>query len=232
MPTAEDRDRDDRYLPALRFRPLNALFDSVVRLMREGEMKNRLLDQAAPRPGQRILDIGRGTGTLAMMAKEREPAAEVVGLDADPEILERARAKARKAHTEVQFDRGLSSELPHEGDSFDVVLSTLFFHHLTGIDKRTTASEIARVLRPGGELHVVDFGRPPDPLIWSLFGLVRVFDGFEKTRDNAAGALPKIFEAGGLEEAAETDRLRTVLGALSLYRAQRPSIDSGGSGAP
>lgn len=232
MPTAEDRNRDDRYLPALRFRPLNALFDSVVRLMREGEMKNRLLDQAAPRPGQRILDIGCGTGTLAVMANQREPAAEVVGLDADPEILERARAKAHKAGAGVQFDRGLSGELPYEDDSFDLALSTLFFHHLTGIDKRTTAAEIARVLRSGGELHVADFGRPPDPLMWSLFGLVRVFDGLEKTHDNAAGHLPKIFEAGGLAEAAETDRLRTVLGALSFYRAQSPSIDSGGSGAP
>jgi ubiquinone/menaquinone biosynthesis C-methylase UbiE len=56
----------------------------------------------------------------------------------------------------VGFDRGFSTELPYEDESFDLVLSTLFFHHLTGADKRKTAAEVARVLRPGAELQVAD----------------------------------------------------------------------------
>jgi ubiquinone/menaquinone biosynthesis C-methylase UbiE len=224
--STEPRGHGDRYLPALRFRALTALFDPVVRLTREREFKDRLLDQADPRSGQRILDIGCGTGTLALLVKVRVPEAEVVGLDADPEILERARAKAAGAASEVQFDRALSTELPYEGESFDLVLSTLFFHHLTGVDKRRTAGEIARILRPGGELHVADWGRPADPLMWIAFnGAVRLFDGLERTRDNAAGALPEIFEQGGLERATETDRLRTPFGTLSLYRAEHRSAE-------
>jgi ubiquinone/menaquinone biosynthesis C-methylase UbiE len=152
----------DRYVPALRFRSLTGLYDPVVRLTtRESEFKRRLLEQPAPRPGQRVLDLGCETGTLAIEAKRAEPRTEVVGIDGDPDVLARAYAKAEAAGIEVEFDRGLSTELPYPDSSFDVVLATLFFHHLTGADERTTAREIVRVLRPSGELHVADLvGRP------------------------------------------------------------------------
>lgn len=212
-----------RYLPALRFPALTRFFDPLVGLaMPERRFKGALVEQAAPRPGQRVLDIGCGTGTLALMVKEAEPEAEVVGLDADPEILELAREKAERARVEVRFDEALSTELPYEDNSFDLVLSTLFFHHLAGADKRQTAAEVARVLKPGGELQVVDYGRQPDPLMRAAITTVRLFDGFEQTRDNVAGALPEIFEYAGLERPAETGRFRTVFGSLSLYRARRP----------
>jgi ubiquinone/menaquinone biosynthesis C-methylase UbiE len=213
----------DRYLPALRFPALTRFFDPFIRLaMPERRFKQRLVQQATPEPGQRILDLGCGTGTLAIMAKAAHPHTEVVGLDADSEILALARAKAEAAGAEVRFDQGLSTELPYEDGSFDRVLSTLFFHHLSSADKRLTAAEVARVLRPGGELHVADWGRPSDPLMWALFGFVRLFDGLERTRDNASGALPEIFESGGMEGAAEANRIRTAFGTLALYRARRP----------
>jgi len=219
---------DERYVPALRFRILTRIYDPVVRLTtREADFKRRLLHQAKLEPGQRVLDLGCGTGTLAIEAKRAQPEAEVVGLDGDPEVLERARAKARTAGIEIRVDEGLSIDLPYEDDSFDVLLATLFFHHLTGADKRKTAHEIARVLRPGGELHVADFGRASDPLMALLFWQIRVFDGLEQTRENGAGALPTIFELGGLESAAETDHLRTPFGTIALYRARAPMVDDG-----
>jgi hypothetical protein len=93
---------------------------------------------------------------------------------------------------------------------------------VSGADKRRTAAEVARVLKPGGELHVIDLGRPPDPLMRAAVTTVRIFDGFERTRDNVAGALPAIFEEAGLEGATEVRRFRTPIGGLSLYRARRP----------
>jgi ubiquinone/menaquinone biosynthesis C-methylase UbiE len=141
----------ERYIRALRFRSLTALYDPLVRwTVREALFKRRLLEQAGLRPAQRVLDLGCGTGTLAAMAKQRQPEAELAGLDADPEILERARRKASQGEVEVNFDQGLSTELPYEDGSFDRVLSTLFFHHLSGEEKRRTVAEIARVLKPEG----------------------------------------------------------------------------------
>jgi ubiquinone/menaquinone biosynthesis C-methylase UbiE len=212
----------DSYLPALRFPALTRFYDPLIRLTtRESLFKRRLVEQASPETGQRVLDLGCGTGTLALIVKERQPAADVVGLDADPEMLDQARSKADRAGVELRLDEGFSTELPYPDASFDRVLSTLFFHHLDLESKRRTAREIARVLDKGGELHVADWGRPSDPLMAAAFLGVRLFDGFENTRENARGALPSIFEQAGLEDAEQTDRLRTAFGTLALYRARR-----------
>jgi ubiquinone/menaquinone biosynthesis C-methylase UbiE len=212
-----------RYVPALRFHLLTRAYDPAVRwTTREATFKRRLLDQAAPAAGARVLDLGCGTGTLALMLKRRQPRSDVAGLDPDPEILQRARAKTREAGLDIRLDQGFSTELPYGDDEFDVVLSTLVLHHLTGAEKRRTASEIARVLRPGGTLHVADWGRASDPLMRLLFLPVRLGDGLEQTRDNAAGRLPEIFAGAGLEQAMETERLRTPFGTLALYRARKP----------
>lgn len=212
----------DGYLPALRFPALTRVYDPFIRLTtRESFFKRRLVDQASPGPGQRVLDLGCGTGTLALLVKERQPAPDVVGLDADPEMLAQARSKAERAGIEFRLDEGFSTELPYPDGGFDLILSTLFFHHLDLDSKRRTAGEIARVLRAGGELHVADWGRPSDPLMAVAFLGVRLFDGLENTRENARGELPAIFEGEGLEDAQQTDRLRTAFGTLALYRARR-----------
>jgi ubiquinone/menaquinone biosynthesis C-methylase UbiE len=212
----------DGYLPALRFPALTRFYDPLIRLTtRESLFKARLVEQARSEPGQRVLDLGCGTGTLALLVKARQPAADVVGLDADPEMLDQARSKAEQAGVELRLDEGFSTELPYPDSSFDRVLSTLFFHHLDLESKRRSAREIARVLDTGGELHVADWGRPSDPLMAAAFLGVRLFDGFENTRENARGALPSIFEQAGLVDAEQTDRLRTPFGTLALYRARR-----------
>ena len=212
----------DGYLPALRFPALTRISDPVVRATtREGRFKAMLIEQGAVEPGQRVLDLGCGTGTLAIQVKRREPGAEVVGLDADPEMLSQAEAKAEGAGVEVDLTEGMSTELPFEDGSFDRVLSTLFFHHLDPEPKRRTAREIARVLRKGGELHVADWGPPSDPAMAVAFLGIRLLDGFENTAENVHGELPRIFEDAGLVRAEQTDRLRTVFGTLALYRAER-----------
>ncbi len=212
----------DRYLPALRFPALTRIYDPLIRLTtRESTFKRRLVEQAAPEAGQRVLDLGCGTGTLALLVAEVEPQADVAGLDADPEMLAQARQKAERAGVELELTEGFSTELPFADASFDLVLSTLFFHHLDPESKRQTAREIARVLRPGGKLHVADWGRPSDPMMAAAFLSVRVLDGFENTRDNARGALPEIFEDAGLDPARQTARFRTAFGTLALISAGR-----------
>jgi ubiquinone/menaquinone biosynthesis C-methylase UbiE len=214
--------RGEDYVPALTYERLTALYDPVIRVStRERRFKERLLEQAAPRPGMRVLDLGCGTGTLAVWLKQRHPDVEVVGLDGDPKVLARGRRKAAAAGVAVTLDEGMSYDLPYEDGSFDRVLSSLFFHHLKRDAKETTAREVRRVLRDGGgELHVADFGRPPDPAMWALSRVIRHFDGVEVTEDNHAGRLPEIFGGAGLSDARERSRLRTAFGSISFYSAR------------
>ncbi len=219
MATARPAD----YLPAARFDSLTPLFDVFVRATtRERTFKQKLLEQGQL-AGADVLDLGSGSGTLAIWAKQRNPDVRIRGLDGDPAIIAQAKRKAGRAGIEVAFDEGLSYDLPYGDASFDGVLSSLFFHHLVLRDKERTITEIVRVLRPGGELHVADFGEPHS--FTERVGAVgiRRFDGDEPTRDNLAGRLPELFEVGGLEEAGERARVSIPLGAISLYSARRPA---------
>ena len=220
MATARPAD----YLPAARFEFLTPAFDIFVRsATREHTFKRRLLDQAQLQGELDVLDLGAGTGTLAIWAKQREPRLRIRGLDGDPKILEQARRKAAKAGVDVHFDQGLSYSLPYDDASFDRVLSSLFFHHLVLGDKERTIAEVVRVLRPGGELHVADWGEPRSLRQRAGAVAIRRFDGDAPTRDNLAGRLPELFESGGLADARERDRIAAPLGVVSLYSAHRPA---------
>jgi ubiquinone/menaquinone biosynthesis C-methylase UbiE len=212
------------FKPALRFDRLTSLFDPVIAVTtRERTFKRRVIERARPQPGDEVLDLGCGTGTLALMVHAEQPDANVVGLDADPAILARARRKADAAGVEIPFQEGFSNRLPFADGRFDAVLSTLFFHHLSDDDKRATAAEVLRVLAPGGRLVVADFGRPQDPVMRLAVAPVQLLDGRPTTSLNVRGGLPDVFTAAGLEQVTVTDRLRTPSGTIETIGARRPS---------
>jgi len=112
--------------------------------------------------GEQVLDVGCGTGTLAIAAKQKVgTTGKVYGVDASPEMLSRASKKARKAGVEIVLEKGLAQALPFPDAHFDVVLSTVMLHHLPGKIRRQCAGEIRRVLKPGGRVLAVDFGTSP-----------------------------------------------------------------------
>jgi ubiquinone/menaquinone biosynthesis C-methylase UbiE len=211
-----------RYVPALGRGALTALYDPALKLLtRERAFKERLLAQADLSHGLDVLDLACGTGTLAVWAKQQTPGANLVGLDGDAKMLDTARAKAQRAGVEIQFDQGLSFELPYPDQSFDRVVTSLFFHHLSDSGKARTIGEIWRVLRMGGQLHVADWGPGTDPLMSALSLTIRMLDGFEPTRANFRGELPRLFERGGLQRVHTKGHLRTVTGSLVFYSAER-----------
>lgn len=210
----------DRYIPALGHDLLTPLYDPLLRLlMREEGFKRRLIEQAEIGGGHRVLDLGCGTGTLAVMVKQEHPRAEVVGLDGDAKVLEIARSKADKAGVEILLDRGMSYQLPYAGGSFDRVLSSLMLHHLSTRDKGRTFAEVFRVLLPGGGLHVVDFGRPR-----TLYSRAVAFVAArsEEMSVGVRGLLPEMLREAGFEGVEETGQFMTIAGALSFYRARKP----------
>lgn len=218
------------YIPALGYRWLTRFYDPVVRLTtREATFKDALLRQANIQDGHQILDLGCGTGTLAMMVKRANRSAEVFGLDADPEALKLARTKLEKAGIKVHLDQGLASALPYAPESFDRAFSSLFFHHLSSELKLEAMREVLRVLRPGGEFHIVDWGKPTSPATRLAFVGVQLLDGFATTTDNVRGLLPDLLGLAGFEKVETTQRYSTLLGTLSLYRARKASTRFAGT---
>lgn len=217
------RDAQSKYIPALRFRWLTPLYDAVVRLTtRERAFKSALIQNLNLADGTRVLDIGCGTGTLTLWIKRRQPGAAAFGLDGDRQALSIAIAKARAQSLDVRFTTGLSFSLPYSDGSFDCVVSSLFFHHLASNDKLRTAREILRVLKPGGELHVADWGRPSNAVLRAAFWLVQVLDGFANTQDNVEGKLPRLFADAGFDVISITREFDTSLGTIALLRASKP----------
>ena len=103
----------------------------LLTLGREGAFRKKLLGFAGLQPGESVLDIGCGTGTLAIAAKRQVgPAGAVAGVDASAEMLARATDKAKRTGVEVSFRSGLAQSLPFPAAQFDVVLSTVMLHHL------------------------------------------------------------------------------------------------------
>ncbi|MPZ30244.1 MAG: methyltransferase domain-containing protein [Rhodospirillales bacterium] len=131
----------------------------LVTLGRERAFREKILRLARLEPGESVLDVGCGTGSLAIVAKRQVgPTGAVHGIDASPEMIARAHMKARKAGVEVAFKNGAAQALPFPDAQFDAVLSTLMFHHLPRKARQQCAGEIRRVLKPGGRVLAVDFG--------------------------------------------------------------------------
>ena len=215
---------ESKYVPALGFHWLTPYYDAVVgTTTRERSFKQALIKQARFAPGQRVLDLASGTGTLAIWIKQHQPHASVTGVDGDPAILSLATHKAQKANVSVQFDRALSYSLPYPAAHFDRVVSSLFFHHLSWENKERTAQELFRILKPGAELHVADWGRADNALMRGLFLFVQLLDGFRNTQDNVSGRLITLFEQAGFVEVTQRETFSTIYGTMALYSAVKPS---------
>ena len=210
---------DDRYVTAAGVRGLTRFYDSIIALtMRERLFRGRLAGQvtAGLPDGARIADVGAGTGTFAIMLAAAAPAAEVVGIDGDSEAL--AIAQGKPGSAAVEWKPGLAGELPLADQSCDRVVMSLLLHHLDAEGKRAALAECHRVLRPGGRLHIADWGKPQDPLMRAGLFTLAIFDGI---RDHAAGRLPLFVKEAGFPEVEYHDRLRTAWGSLELLSAER-----------
>jgi ubiquinone/menaquinone biosynthesis C-methylase UbiE len=145
------------FIPALKYHMLTRFYDTVVRLTtREMVFKTKLVNQVVSKPGECLLDLGCGTGTLTKMIAESDPELHVVGFDADPATLKQAQKKLSSLGGRVTLQQGFAQQIPFSADSFDIVVSSLFFHHLTREQKIEVLNEMFRVLKPDGRLHIAD----------------------------------------------------------------------------
>ena len=206
---------DVRYIPALSFNWLTPLYDPLLRwVMREETFKRKLVQRANIQPQMKVLDLGCGTGTLTLMLKRAHPEAQITGLDGDSEVLDIARNKSRGA--DIQWDEGLASSLPYPDSAFDRVVTSLVIHHLVTDDKRRAFEEVYRVLKPNGELYVLDFGAPHSSLTRFMTKYMR---RLEEAADNFDGLIPRFATEAGFGGVKEAENFVTVFGPLSIIQA-------------
>jgi len=213
----------EHYIPALRYNWLTHFYDPIIAATtREKIFKKKLIKQADIQNGHEIIDIGSGTGTLALWIKQSAMGAKVMGLDGDQKILSIARKKSKDQGINITFEQGFSYDMPFNSHQFDRCISSLFFHHLTLENKEKTFKEIYRIMKYGGEIHIADWGKPSNILMRFLFYQIQLLDGFKTTRDNIKGTLPVLMKKSGFENVSLMEEIPTMFGTMSLYKATKP----------
>ena len=207
------------YLPAAGRDWLLPLYDPFTRLLGVGALHGALIEQAALAPGHRVLDVGCGTGTLAIRLRREHPAVEVTALDPDPKALAIAGRKAERAGVAVRFERGYGDALPFADATFDRVTSSMMFHHLDLATKRGMLREALRVLHPGGSFHLVDFGQEGHH---HRSGLARFFHSSEHLRENDDAKVAELLREAGFAQVAQVAARRILIGRVAFHRAAKP----------
>ncbi len=161
------------------------------------KFKELVLDRLSVKSPRRILDVGCGTGTLVILAKKKWSKADVAGIDIDAEILDIARKEALKEKVEVEFRRASAAKLPFAGGTFDVVVSTLMWHHMPREVKLQAMAEAHRVLKKEGKFLLADWTSAPSWLRWVFRLLEPVAVEARTVRDNLEGKLPEWLKEAG-----------------------------------
>jgi ubiquinone/menaquinone biosynthesis C-methylase UbiE len=197
------------------------VYDMITGLLGADRARAALLDYAPLRDGDHVLDIGCGTGTLAVLIKRLYPQVEVTGLDPDRKALARARRKAERAGVGVSFEQGFADEIKHPAAFFDVVLSSFMFHHLKSDEKTNTLREILRVLKPGGRLLLLDFDVPEHGV---HHGFQRMFHSHARLKDNSEHRILELMTAAGFRDATRVGARPVIFGMAraGYYRAAAP----------
>jgi ubiquinone/menaquinone biosynthesis C-methylase UbiE len=193
-------------------------FTSLIGMGARGGTSKRLVQAAGIKPGDSVLDVGCGPGSLTLAARSAAgPAGKVHGIDASPQMIEAAREKAAAAGQDVDFQMGVMERLDFGDASFDVVLSRLAIHHLPADLQSRAFAEIFRVLKLGGRALIADMPTASHSLSGHLALLLAALGG----RGNQPSKLILLFQEAGF---TDVEQIATGSMILMSVRGTRPAI--------
>ena len=216
---------DLAYTPPLGIAGLTPLYDrAVASLTREGIWRTRLVSHLSARPGETILDIGAGTGTLGILVTAGEPRCSYRGIDPDAAAVAIARRKAALSGSPASFGTGRFTESPaSDSECADKVVCSLVLHQVPLPEKRRLLRSMHEWLKPGGHLFVADYGAQCSLAMRLAFRLtVQLLDGKRDTQPNADGVLPRLIAEAGFRDLVTLDAIDTPTGRIEIIRAQKP----------
>ena len=210
------------FIPALGYDWLTRFYDLTVYLtMPEEKFRNKLIDKVKPNDGEHILEFGFGTGQNLILAYQRNNKTKLIGIDIDPKVKRIAEYKIKTHGFSVCLDLYDGKEFPYADNLFDKVFSSLVFHQLDKETKLFCLKEIFRVLKPGGQIIIGDWGQSKTKMMRFAFYFVQILDGFKTTNDNVNGLLMKFIEDAGFKNVEEIDFINTKIGTYSYYTATK-----------
>ena len=209
--------RRSGYAPALGLHRLTALYDPLIRSWSAAaRVRAAVVDALELRAGMRILELGAGSGRLAIQIKRRHPDVAIDAVDVDARMVAHARRNAAGAGVEIEFREACMTSLPARG-AYDRVYSTMVFHHLAPEAKLQALAGARRALAPGGSFVVADFGRPRGALQWALFSWIQQpLDGFANTRPHRDGRFEQAVR-GAFGEVRSAAVWRTAAGTIEAF---------------
>jgi ubiquinone/menaquinone biosynthesis C-methylase UbiE len=208
------------YIPALSIAGLTKYYDAAMAtIFQERRYRMPLVAALDVKAGERVLDVGCGTGTLTLLLAQHTPAGLVAGIDIDPQMLVAAQGKTAGQEDRITVQAGSAAVLPYADATFAWVVSSLMFHHLPTPRKLAMLREVHRVLTPGGRLALLDFGPVGQGAVAEA--AAALLGGFEEAGDNLAGRVPLFMRAEGFVNV----RVHDVAfgGVIKLYAGSKPA---------
>jgi len=206
-----------QHLPPFGRHWLTPVYDFFCTLVGLGRpFKARVLAAVVVPAAATIVDVGCGTGVLLEVVKLRHPTGTVIGVDPDSGALAIAARRLKRVHLDVTLHRAYAEALPIADRSADACFSTLAFHHLPNVGKRSAIEEMYRVLKPGGWVVIADFG--PSQNVWLRRMLF--FEHLENLRGNLDGLIPRYLAAAGFRNVRVVGR---KFPGIAITVAQRPA---------